>query len=74
MADLLNNVRLSPINDAINFIINQKDINIIDDYQQSMLHHSCFRKDGFPLVELLLFLGINIEMRDSMNYTAWTYA
>ncbi len=74
MADLLNSVRLSPINEAINFIIDQKDINIIDEYHQSMLHQSFFRKDGFPLVELLLFWGINTEMRDSMNYTAWTYA
>ncbi len=74
MIDLNNNIRNAPMNDAIQFIINQKNVNMIDNYEQSMLHHSCLRKDGFPLVELLLFLGINKELRDRMNSTAWTYA
>ncbi len=59
-----------PINNAIDFILNQKDINITDDRGWTMLHWSCDRKDGLPLVELLLYLGIDKDRKNNANQTA----
>jgi hypothetical protein len=68
MVDL--NPIYGPIDDAIDFILNQTDINISDEYGNTLVHKSCWRKDGLPLVELLLYLGIDKDRKGYRNMTA----
>jgi hypothetical protein len=63
-----------PIINAIDFILSQKDINICDEHGDTMLHWSCCRKDGRPLVELLLYLGIDKDRKDKRSITALSFA
>ncbi len=70
MVHLYNNIQSAPINNAIDFILNQKYIDISDKDESTMLHHSCGRKDGLPLVELLLYLGIDKDRKNLYNYAA----
>ena len=74
MTDLFNNFYKAPINKSIIFILSQKDINITDNYGENLLHYSCYRKDGIPLVELLLFLEIKIDRKNNDNRTAMDLA
>ncbi len=70
MTDIRKNVYAAPINNAIDFILSQKDVNIIDEHEMTMLHWSCCRKDGLPVVEILLYLGIDKDRENSMNRTS----
>jgi ankyrin repeat protein len=74
MTDFSRDIRDAPIDSAIAFILSQKDINITDIYGRTMLHCACYRKDGLPLVELLLYLGIDREKKTKKGYTALGFA
>ncbi len=76
MSDIQKNIYDSnpPICNAIDFVLNQKDIQICDEHGQTMLHWSCMRKDGLPLVELLLCLGIDKERKSKVGQTAFNFA
>ncbi len=66
----LKKIQIAPLDEAIEFIINQKDMNICNEEGYTMLHCSCTRIDGLPLVELLLYLGIDKERKDNYHRTA----
>ncbi len=77
MTELRNNIydNNPPINQVIDFILSQKDMNIVDSqHGMTMLHWSSYRKDGLPLVELLLYLGIDKDRKDKGNKTALYWA
>ncbi len=62
--------QIASIERAIDFILSQKDVNISSDFGDTMLHYSCLREDGLPLVELLLCLGIDKGKKNNRNATA----
>ncbi len=70
MADFKNSILNVPVEKAIEFILNQKDINISDVGGKTLLHWSVCRDDGIPLVELLLYLGIDKERENVEKQTA----
>ncbi len=71
--DMLKNRNVG-IHVAILEIMGQRDINLSDENGMTMLHCSCSRKDGLPLVELLLYLGIDKEKEDRWKMKASFYA
>jgi hypothetical protein len=75
MTYIYNNTKSAPMDEAIDFILNQKDINISEeDVGHTMLHCSCWRNDGLPLVELLLYLGIDKDKKDNEDLVALDFA
>ncbi len=74
MIDFVDFIQNAPVEGAIEFMLSQNDINISGYLGITMLHLSCARKDGLPLVELLLYLGADRDRKDIHNRTALDHA
>ncbi len=71
MINFKKQIQKAPIEKAIDAILRHNYmINSIDEYGMTMLHHASLRYDGLPLVELLLYLGIDKEIENKWNQTA----
>ena len=68
-------VLFDPLDKAANTILTAvSDVNCVDEYQQTLLHAAACRKDGRPLVQMLLLLGADRNRKEKWGNTPLPYA